>query len=89
MTCTSGKGLAELKEKTAQITEELAALDHCLNRPKQSSGQLELDTRYLHEARRFLRLKTAANLDLWKLIDHISVNRDGTVRIILKKLGKG
>ena len=38
------------------------------------------------EIERFLHLETMTNMDLRKIIDHISVNKDGNVRIILKKL---
>jgi len=85
--------MAELRAKMAQITEELAALNHCLKRPEKSiasqqDGGAPIKP-YLQETERFLRLETATNLDLRRIIDYISVNRDGTVRIILKKLGKG
>ena len=41
---------------------------------------------YVQEIERFLHLETMTNMDLRKIIDHISVNKDGNVRIILKKL---
>lgn len=80
----------ELKEKTARITEELAALDDSLKRLEQSAAARQdsgdAAEWYRKEIERFLRLETATNLDLRRMIDHISVNRDGTARIILKKL---
>ena len=33
-----------------------------------------------------LELETVTNMDLRRIIDQISVNKDGNVRIILKKL---
>ncbi len=82
--------MAELKEKTAQIAGELAALDDCLKRLERSIAVQQdsenLVKLYIKEIERFLRLETATNLDLRRIIDHISVNRDGTVQIILKKL---
>jgi len=41
---------------------------------------------YMHEIERFLQLETVTNMDLRRIIDHISVNKDGNVRIILKRL---
>ena len=40
----------------------------------------------MQEIERFLELETVSNMDLRRIIDHISVNKDGNVRIILKKL---
>lgn len=82
--------MAELKEKTAQITGELAALDDSLKLLERSMA-VQKDSEnlvklYIKEIERFLKLETATNLDLRRIIDYISVNRDGTVRIILKKL---
>ena len=81
--------MAELKAKTAQITEELSALDISLKRLEHSitvqhdSGNLV--KLYRKEIERFLELESATNVDLRRIIDYISVNRDGTVRITLKK----
>ena len=79
----------ELKEKTARIAEELSALDDSLERLERSAAQRDgesPDEWYKAEIERFLSLETAANLDLRRMIDHISVSRDGTARIILKRL---
>lgn len=82
--------MAELKEKTARIDEELAELDDSSRRLRgstaaaQSSGNAV--SSYEMEIQRFLALETAANPDLRKIVDHIGVNKDGTVRIVLKKL---
>ena len=82
--------MAELKEKTARIDEELAELDDSSRRLQgstaaaQSSGNAV--SSYEMEIQRFLALETAANPDLRKIVDHIGVNKDGTVRIVLKKL---
>lgn len=82
--------MVELKEKTAQITGELAALDDSLKRLERSVAVQQdsenLVKLYIKEIERFLKLETATNLDLRRIIDHISVNKDGTARIILKKL---
>lgn len=82
--------MAELKEKTAQITEELAALDESMKQMQRmiaaEQNSENLVKLYKKEIERFLKLETATNLDLRRVIDYISVNRDGTARIILKKL---
>ena len=82
--------MAELKAKTAQITKELSELDDSLKRLQRSAAVQQnhenLVKSYKMEIERFLALETATNLDLRKIIDRISVNKDGTVRIILKKL---
>ena len=82
--------MAELREKTAQIAKEMAALDE--RATQFDAVQMNVEKKaewYRGEIERFLRLETAANPDLRRLIDHISVNREGSVRIIMKKLGDG
>lgn len=82
--------MAELKEKTALIAEELEELDYDLRQyehsleVRQNAGHFV--EQYMQEIERFLELETVTNMDLRRIIDHISVNKDGNVRIILKKL---
>lgn len=82
--------MAELKEKMAQITNELAELDDSLKQLERliavQQDSENLVNLYIREIERFLTLETVTNLDLRKIIDKISVNRNGTVQIILKKL---
>lgn len=82
--------MAELKEKTVQIAGELAVLDDSLKLLERSMAVHQdsenLVKLYIKEIEQFLKLETATNLDLRRIIDYISVNKDGTVRIILKKL---
>lgn len=82
--------MAELKAKTAQITEALAELDYSLKQLEQSlaikQDSENLVAAYVQQIEQFLNLETATNLDLRKVIDHISVKKDGKVQIILKKL---
>ena len=82
--------MAELKEKTAQIAGELAALDESLKQMQRSVAAQQHSENwiesYIKEIERFLKPETATNLDLRRIIDHISVTRDGTARIILRKL---
>ena len=82
--------MAELKEKTALIAEELEELDYDLRQyehsleVRQNAGHFV--EQYMQEIEQFLELETVTNMDLRRIIDHISVNKDGNVRIILKKL---
>lgn len=82
--------MAELKEKTADIAEELKELEYSLKQYEQSLAVRQdsenLINHYMQEIERFLSLDTVTNIDLRKIIDHINVNKDGNVRIILKKL---
>lgn len=82
--------MTELKAKTAGIVEELEELDYSLKQYEQSLAILQDSESfielYMREIERFLNLETVTNFDLRKIIDHISVNRDGNVRIVLKKL---
>lgn len=82
--------MAKLKEKAAEIEEELAELDCSLKKYEQMlSVQQDRDDiirAYVQEIERFLSLESATNLDLRWIIDHISVNKNGNVKIILKNL---
>lgn len=82
--------IAELKEKTAAIVQELEALDFTLKEHEPSSTvqqrNEDMVSRSIQEIERFLSLETVTNLDMRKIVDRISVNMDGTVQIILKKL---
>lgn len=81
--------MTELKKKTAGITEELDELDHSLKSYERSSQVMQDDKHlvetYTQEIERFLTLETVTSLDLRKIINYISVNKGGNVRIILKK----
>lgn len=85
--------MAELKGKTAAVEEELETLDFTLKQYKQSQTAQQKNEdaidRCIREIERFLSLETVTNLDMRRMIDRISVNMDGTVRIILKKLEDG
>ena len=81
--------LEELKEKLAGITEELKAVDLDLEKLalaaqlRSSAGEI---TRYhRREIERFLALETVTNVDMRRLIDHITVSRDGNVHVVLRK----
>lgn len=81
--------LPELKNKLPAILEELKAVDMDLEQIEQSARILnnaeQVIRRYTEEILRFLELDTVTNTNMHRVIDHISVNRDGNVRIVLKK----
>ena len=79
----------ELKDKVTAITEELKELDMDLEQlalsKKIVSNAEDIIRRYTEEIHRFLELETVTNVDMRRILDHISVNRDGHVRVVLKK----
>lgn len=81
--------LPELKAKLSAILEELKTVDMDLEQIEQSvrifnNGE-QVIRRYTEEINRFLELDTVTNANMRRVLDHISVSRDGNVRIILKK----
>lgn len=82
--------LPELKAKLSVILEELNAVDMELDQIEQSArtqnNAEQMIRRYTEEIQRFLELDTITNPDMRRIVDHISVSRDGNVRIIMKKL---
>ena len=83
--------LTELKSKLASFTEELAAVDTALEQVAHTGENLGNDRQTICQHReqilRFLELDTVTNQDMRRILDHIFVNRDGEVRIVLKDLG--
>ena len=77
--------LTELKEKITGITEELNALDRALARLAPGKKAEEAVQRYAGEIQRFLELETVTNMDMRRILDHISVDREGHVRVVLRK----
>ena len=82
--------MAELKKKTAELTDELGELDRSLRLHEQMhvvrQEQDELVKMYIQEIERFLSLESVSNSDLRKIIDHISVNKSGKVTVYFKKM---
>ncbi len=82
--------MSELKKKITEISEQLDELDYSLKEHERllevRQNQERLTDAYAQEVEHFLRLESVTNFDLRKVIDHISVNKDGNVRIFLKKL---
>ena len=77
--------LTELKEKITGITEELNALDRALTQLAPEKKAVEAIQRYTGEIQRFLELETVTNMDMRRILDHISVDREGHVRVVLRK----
>lgn len=81
--------LEELKEKLAGITEELKAVDLDLEKlalaAQLRSNAEEITRYYRREIERFLALETVTNVDMRRLIDHVTVSRDGNVHVVLRK----
>lgn len=81
--------MTELKERTGAIAEELAELDYRLKQHEQmtaiQNSREKLMQRYMRDIEEFLNLETATNIDMRSLISHITVNKDKTVEIVLKK----
>lgn len=81
--------LEELKEKLAGVTEELKAVDLDLEKlalaTQLRSSAGEITRYYRREIERFLALETVSNVDMRRLIDHITVSRDGNVHVVLRK----
>lgn len=76
----------ELKNKLTGITEDLRELDLELKQTARLCSNAGESIRYYRrEIERFLELETVTNVDMRRLIDHISVSREGNVRVVLKK----
>lgn len=85
--------LPELKDKLGRLQEELNALNEQIShlRGQENSGADALQNRrakYEEEIRRFLDFETVTNTDLRALVDHITVDRDGAVEVVVKDLRK-
>ena len=81
--------LSELRERTEKIQAELDSVSRNLEQtarllnPPESPAQ-----HFTAQIHRFLSLETVTNADLRCILEYITVNRDGNVRIVLKKLEK-
>lgn len=77
-------GLSELKEKIGALQETLKTLEE--NPAAQPENLSDRSEAIVQEIHRFLALETATNADLRRIIDHISVRKDGHVHVVLRKL---
>ena len=77
--------ILELKAKLSPIVEELDLLNYeePVNPEHSSKQEISHCTDAIH---RFLELETITNVEIRQIIDHICVNRDGIVKIVLKQL---
>ena len=78
--------MPELKEKLNAIAQELNALQAEHEAIARTADREAMLSQQRREISRFLDFETVTNADLRQLVDHISVNKDGMVRVILKKL---
>ena len=78
--------MPELKEKLNAISRELNALQTEHDAIARTADREAMLSQRRREISRFLDFETVTNGDLRRLVDHISVNKDGTVRVILKQL---
>ena len=79
----------ELKQKLSTIAERVQTIDDELERvPLSGQNQHNSEGYHHREIIKFLELKILTNVDLRRIIHHISVNKDGTIRVVLKKLGE-
>ena len=78
-----------LKGKVTSITEELKELDMDWEQRALSIKTARNTEDFIHrctqEIHRFLELETVTNVDMRRILDYISVDRDGHVRVVLKK----
>lgn len=77
--------LTELKEKITGIAAELNALGRDLEQSAANEQASENIQRHTDEIQRFLELETVTNMDMRRILDHISVDREGHVRVVLRK----
>ena len=79
--------LAELKDRLAALAPQLDAIGAALTKPVPENHQArEIDRHCRREIEQFLDMETVTNADLRRIIDCITVSRDGNVRVVLKQL---
>ena len=82
--------LTELKDKLAALDKELSHLDkllgNCQKVEKTDRELAEERKRIIENIERFLTLESVTNIDLRQIIDQITVNKDGEVKIYIKNL---
>ena len=73
--------MAALKDKLAAISEELKALDRVT---PDVSSHAEPTEDWYQEITRFLELETVTNCDMRRILDRITVDQDGHIRVMVK-----
>ncbi len=80
----------ELKAKLKKLEADLSAIEDDLmeltKMGKLRNSAQELAQQYIGEIEKFLNLENVTNVDIRKVIDHISVNKSGKVRVVLRNL---
>ena len=78
----------ELKDKLAGVTEELKTLDMELAQITQAAEapgcEEPQSSHFRREILRLLKPENLTNLDMRQILDHISVDKDGIIRVVLK-----
>lgn len=82
--------MVELKEKLSAIAQDLKTIDRDFEQIAQAA-QIASNTEqvvqyYRQEILRFLELESVTNIDMRRIIDHITVSKDGVVQVVLKKI---
>lgn len=81
--------IEELDEKTKGFRQELAQIELQLGKsscePSETS-KAQMAKRYADEIEKFLMLENVTNADMRKIINYISVSRDGKVEILLRDI---
>lgn len=80
--------MAQLRQKLAALEVELHTLDRTAQ-SRDSKDAAPLLSQCRQKIEGFLRLEQMTNVDLRKLIDHIGVNKTGTVQVFLQRLDGG
>ena len=78
--------MEELKEKLGSITEMLRTLEAQLASLQNAEPPRPDRNLLRQEILKFLDLQTLTNMDLRRFLDHISVDKTGTVHVVLKKV---
>ena len=74
--------IGELRDRLAALDRELQAVAQQLDAPVQP----DRSAGYTARIEEFLTLQTVTNADLRRLIDRITVSRDGNIQVVLRKL---
>lgn len=88
--CANGfLSISDLQTKIQRIAEELQTIDwnleHITQTPQSMHTTEEVIRQCTDEIHRLLELENISNMDMRQIIDRITINRDGYVRVILKK----
>ena len=74
--------IGELRDRLAALDRELQTVTQQLDAPVQP----DRSAGYTARIEEFLTLQTVTNADLRRLIDRITVSRDGNIQVVLRKL---